>query len=88
MFDFESDNRYFSNTPLKQEDCLARLQGKLARMVTKFVTRYNDLVEKKRSGKGQMIKDEFSKSHLSVAIYLATYLDVNESSKAYFNVHK
>ena len=35
-----------------------------------------------------MIKDIDSELHLAVAIYLATYLDVNMSSKAYFNTHR
>ena len=43
------------------------------------------MVEKHRDGKGERgIKDDCSEVNLAVAIYLATYLDLNDSTKAYY----
>ena len=78
MFDETSDNRYMCNIPLKNEDAMARLKGKLNRLVGRFRSKFDDLVEKNKEGKGERsIKDEDSAVNIAVAIYLATYLDCN-----------
>lgn len=46
------------------------------------------MVEKHKDGKGERgIKDSDSEVNLAVAIYLATYLDLNDSTKAYYMKH-
>ena len=88
MFDETNDNRYKCDIPLKNEDAMARLKGKLNRVVERFRSKCDTMVEKHREGKGERgIKDADSAMHIAVAMYLATYLDCNASTKAYYNLH-
>ena len=85
MFDDNCDNRYRCNIPLKNEETMSRLKGKLTRLIQRFQLKFTEMVEKHRDGKGERgIKDDCSEVNLAVAIYLATYLDLNDSTKAYY----
>ena len=89
MFDSTSDNRYSCNIPLKNEESMNRIKGKLDRLIQRFKSKFNDLAETHRQGQGERgIKDADSEVNLAVAVYLATYLDVNDSTKAYFDAHQ
>ena len=88
MFDDNCDNRYRCNIPLKNEETMSRLKGKLTRLIQRFQLKFTDMVEKHRDGKGERgIKDDCSEVNLAVAIYLATYLDLNDSTKDYYTQH-
>ena len=89
MFDGVSDNRFRSDMLLKNEELMSRLKSKLNRVVDRFKSKFDDLIVKHREGKGERgIKDADSEINLAVAVYLASYLDLNESTKAYYLSHR
>ena len=88
MYDDSLENRYKCNLLLKNEDSMSRLKGKLNRIIQRFQLKFNDLAEKHKQGRGERgIQDADSEVNLAVAIYLATYLDLNDSTKAYYTAH-
>ena len=84
MFDNSSDNRYRSNMPNKNEDSMARLKSKLGKITDKFSAKFVELTEQHEKGLNvKKIADPDAKTNLAVAVYLATYLDCNQTTKEY-----
>lgn len=73
---------YLPEIPMKLEDSLQRLKGKLFVLKSIYRNKFTELVEK------YLPTDPDAELHLAVGLYLTTYFDANKSSVSYYRKNK